>query len=432
MNRLPRTILAALLLLLLLLCGCASSAERIQAIADAVAAYSDYYIEVRDLAGQVQAQADTQQAGQGAVDYTISVDIPDYTELDPSAVTYSLPSIDLSALNTAAYQAEASLALRRALETYALENTLSTYIRFPVTVSLVSTDNGWKAVLSSQGKLAIQQTVEGLVSAVLQKNETYLSQLSRMQAAAALPELLADAFCGAAYADRITVTDVQLNADGTYDVFYTFPEPAFIFSALAEEYASSYNQPFYGESLAAQLSVDGIDDIDLAGAPLLNASATVSLDSGSGTFSLLDGGQVADAVLEAKQAAEADISDVINGAWRVPPLESPSSGSILEGKSSGNSIVFKTNAELGAYAYVRFYEISGEDQTEEGTLALGVFIRGGKVARFRLPNGYYRVTCEVGEHWYGLEHLFGSDGITYDGGNAIHSQPGYENTLYFE
>lgn len=432
MNRLPRACLAVLIFILLLLAGCGSSGEQAKAIADAVVAYSDYYIEVRDLADQVRAQAENAGAVKGAFDYSILIDIPDYTTLDLSAVSYAIPGADLSSHSVSAYQGQASLSLRRALEDYALEGTISEYVRFPVAFSLVEGENGWTAILTSQSKLSIQHTVEDMVSDVLQRDSAYLSNLNRMQAAAALPELLADSFYGAAYANLIAVTDVQPAPDGSYSVSYTFPEPDYVFTALAEDFAASYNQPFYGEMLSANLTVDGIGDIDLTGAPLLNTSATVSFDASSSAYSLLDGGQIADAVSQAKLKAEADISAVINGAWRVAPLEAPSSGSILEGKSTGNSIVFKSDSELGAYAYVRFYEVPGKDSTEDGTLSLGVFIRGGKVARFRLPNGYYRVTCEVGDNWYGLEHLFGSGGVTYDGGDPIRSQYGYENTLYFE
>jgi hypothetical protein len=43
----------------------------------------------------------------------------------------------------------------------------------------------------------------------------------------------------------------------------------------------------------------------------------------------------------------------------------PASGKVLEGESRGNEINFITSANLGAYYYVRFYLLSGDDVSEE-------------------------------------------------------------------
>ena len=134
----------------------------------------------------------------------------------------------------------------------------------------------------------------------------------------------------------------------------------------------------------------------------------------------------------AKAKAVSDASAAVNAQWRAEPLEIPANASILEGESGGNTISFKAGASLGKYFYVRFYAISGEDTSEQGTLQLGVFIVGGKSAKIKLPTGYYRVNCVAGESWYGLERLFGSDAKTYNGGSAIRSRDGYVNNISFE
>ena len=421
-----------LLILAFFLCGCAGSGAHANAITNTIVSYSDYYIEVRNLSSQVSEQYRSQNANQTTFDYSILAEIPDYTAIDPSAVVYTLPDPQVSSRSVEGYRQQCSLTLRQALESYALNGEISAYVQLPLSVSVSKTADGCSAVLSSQSKLSIQQTVEGMVAVVLERDAAYLANLNRMRVASSLSSVLSVAFYGEQYADQISVENISLKADGTYAAELAFPEPAFVFAALGDVYAASFNQPFFGDALDAELSTEGIREIDLTRAPMLRTSVSVSLDPDSGECLLLDDGGIAKAVSDAKTSAETQTSAAVNAAWRVEPLEPPASGKVLEGKSKGNSIVFRTSRDLGEYFYVRFYAISGEDITEEGTLALGVFIKGGKSASLRLPSGYYRVTCVVGGSWYGLEHLFGSDGKTYDGGNAIRSQSGYINTISFE
>ena len=185
---------------------------------------------------------------------------------------------------------------------------------------------------------------------------------------------------------------------------------AFVFSALAEEYASSYNQPFYGESLAAQLSVDGVDDIDLAGAQLLNADPPpyrwIPIPVRLRCWTA-DRSPISRRFLEAKSGRGSGYlatSSTAPGAF--PRWNPPSSGIHSRRKERRvTPFVFKTNAELGAYAYVRFYEISGEDQTEEGTLARWVY--SSAEVRLRVsacPTVTTASPAKSATNWYGLEH----------------------------
>lgn len=427
-----RLLLLPLLITLLPLCGCGSVGAQIAAISDAVVGYSDYYIEVRDLSSQVREQANVQNTDQETLDYTIKVDIPDYTAIDLSAVPYTLPPAEFSSLSAATYQTWAALSLRKALETYALDGNVSSYLRLPVSFSVIQSSNGWSAMLSSQSKLAIGQTVDDMISSILEQNETYQENRRAMLVASALPELLAGVFGSSAYTDQLTVTNVSQTADGEYVASFSFPDPAFVFSALSEAYASSFNQPFYGDALSTALSLDGLRELDLSNAPRISASVSVSLDDSSGVCALLDDEGLAAAIAQVKSDAEAAVSETVNAAWRVPSQDPPISGAILEGTSKGNIVVFKTDRDLGAYFYVRFYRIDGEDVSQEGTLTVGVFIKGGKSANLRLPSGYYRVSCVTGDQWYGLEHLFGSDAKTYNGSNAIHSDVGVQNIFSFQ
>jgi len=416
--------------LLLLLSGCAVHAQ-VKAITEAVVGYSDYYIEVRDLGAQVRGQFGQANAGGKSADYTITVDIPDYASLAPGAVSFTPPAPDFSSRSAAAYRQEAALALRQSLERYATEHGADRYVQLPVTFAVVSGGRGWMANLTSQSKLAIRQTVEQLVLTVLEEDETYRRNERLMRVSSALPALLADAFGGEAYARLIRITDVSAAGGGSYNAAFTYPDPAYVFDVLGEAYVASFHQPFYGSERAAVLSADGIRDADLTQAPMPGGRVSVSLDEETGACALLDDGGLAASVAAARAQAEAEASATVNAAWRVAPLDPPKSGKVLEGKSAGNRIEFKASASLGAYCYVRFYAISGEDVDEEGALRLGVFIAGGKSAKLRLPAGYYRVTCAVGESWYGLEHLFGSDTKTYDGANAVQSRNGYVNQISF-
>ena len=426
-NALRALISSIILSLLLFLSGCASNAQA-KAVTEAVVAYSDYYIEVRSLEDQLRAQAEQQDATASSFDCVISVDIPDYTQIDPADTGFTLPEANVSTRSANAYQAQASLALRQAMEQYVLEHGASAYLQLPVTFS-VSRDGGWSANMTSQSKLDIQRTVEDMMKTILQQDENYLENDRLMQASSALIGLLTDVFGGAEYADAISVNAVARNPDETFTASISYPDPAFVFQALADAYVASFNQPFYGNEKTASLAIEGLRDVNLASAPVLNASVQISYDAATEAFALLDDGGLAATITQARETAQSAASNMVNEKWRVAPLDPPDSGSILEGESGGNSIVFKTGNSLGKYFYVRFYAISGEDTSEEGTLSLGVFIVGGKNAKVKLPTGYYRVSCLVGESWYGLEQLFGSDVKTYNGGNAIQSRKGYVNNI---
>ena len=424
---LRRTIPGILSALLLLLSGCTANAHT-NAITNAVVAYSDYYIEVRNLDAQVRAQSKDASISATSAEYVISVDIPDYSRMDPVQAGFVLPEPDVSARSANAYEKQAALALRQALEQFALINGAEATIQLPVTFTLTA-DGGWVASMTSQSKLDIQETVEDMMLTLLQKDTQYLANHRLMEAASALSGLLTEALGGAEYADEIAVTEVLANPDGTFSASFTYPEAAFVYGALADAYVASFNQPFYGTEREVLLSTEGLRDIRLGSAPQASATVIVSYDEAAGTFALQDDGGLSELVSEARTAAQNAASEQVNASWRVVPLDAPANGSVLEGESRGNAIVFKTGISLGKYLYVRFYAISGEDTSEEGVLSLGVFIVGGKSAKVKLPTGYYRVSCLTGENWYGIEKLFGSEMKTFSGGNAIQSRAGYQNTI---
>lgn len=415
----------------LLLLGCSENAQT-KAITDAVIAYTDYYIEVRNLSDQVREQSAQTGASAKSVNYVINVEIPDYTKIDVSSTGFILPEPSVSTRSASSYEQQATFALRQAMERYVMQNGADEYLILPVTFSVNAEGAGWTANMTSQSKLDIQHTIEDLIHGILLEMDGYSGNYQRMQVSSTLSELLKDAFGGIEYAKLITVNDITTREDGAFDAMISYPDAMFVYSALGGAYVSSYNQPFYGSERIVSLTTEGLNKVDLTSAPQLSATVRVSYDTTSQQYTLLDDGGIASVVAQAKSQAESDAAAVVNSEWRVPPNEVPDSASILEGKSSGNQIVFKTGASLGKYFYVRFYAISGEDTSEEGTLALGVFIVGGKSARVKLPKGYYRVECYVGESWYGLEHLFGTDTKTYNGGNAIQSRNGYINNITFE
>lgn len=416
---------------LLLFSGCSADAQT-KAITDAIVAYSDYYIEVRNLGDQVKEQASITNSSDKSWDITISVDIPDYTQMDPAKAAFTLPEADVSTRSANAYQQQVSLALRQALEQYALQNGAPSYLQLPVTFSLSQEGISWTANMTSQSKLDIQKTVEDMILSVLQTTEAYRGNYRLMQVSSALSGLLADVFGGLEYAQTIDVTSVSQNEDGRFSATFNYPDPAFVYGALGEAYVASFNQPFYGNERVAKLTTEGLQNIHLDGATQQSATVLVSYEEATQAFSLLDNGGLAEIIADAKSQAEGDASAAVNVQWRAAPLEIPANASVLEGGSDGSTINFKTGASLGKYFYVRFYAISGEDTSEEGTLQLGVFIIGGKSAKIKLPTGYYRVNCVAGENWYGLDRLFGSDAKTYNGASAIQSRAGYTNNISFE
>ncbi len=417
------SIMAAMLLLL----GCSQSAQT-KAITDAVVAYSDYYIEVRHLSDQVSAQAEDAKS---SMEYVISVDIPDYAQIDPSTVGFVLPEPDVATRSANTYQRQCVLALRQAMEQYVMQHGAPAYLSLPVTFSLNSSE-GWSANMTSQSKLDIQETVEGLILSILQQDSVYAANDLLMQAASSLPSLLTSSFGGKEYAEMLTISSITTNPDGDFSATIAFPDAQSVYGALGSAYVNSFTQQFYGSERVAQLTTEGLAEVDLSAAPVQRATVTLTYDESAKAFALADDGGLGENILATKENAQREASAAVNAQWRVQPFDPPANASVLEGEMSGNQIVFKTGTAYGKYFYVRFYAISGEDTSEEGTLALGVFVVGGKSAKLKLPTGYYRVTCETGDSWYGLEHLFGSDKKTYNGGNAIQSRKGYVNTISFE
>ena len=433
MNHILRHVyITVLLAFLFVFTGCVGTSGQVKAITDAIVAYSDYYIEVRNLSMQVKEQASSSDTQATATDYTILTDIPDYTKIDRSSIQVTLPEPNLATGGVTVYQKQSALALRQALEQYVVSNPVSSYVQIPIAFSMSKANSGWTAHLTSQSKLDIQQTVETLVSDVLAQNENYQANYRLLQISTALSNLLSETFGGIEYARLITINHMTENSDGSYMASISFPAPEAVYGALSEAYVASFNQQFYGDALSAKLSTEGISEIDLTNTPQQTADVYITYNSETGDGALIDDGGLSAQIATAKSNVEAQATEAINAAWRVEPLEIPTSGSILEGDSSGNTIHFKTSAKLGNYFYVRFYEISSDDVSEEGTLALGVFIEGGKSAKFNLPSGNYRVSCLVGSNWYGLDNLFGKDSKTFSGGNAVQSRDGYENNISFE
>lgn len=410
----------------LFLCGCSTSGAHEKAIENAIVAYPDYYIEVRALSKQVRSQYD--DSVESAAEYTITADIPYYLSLEENAVSFDLPAPDYS-LSAAQYRSRARLLLRQALETYALDHELDSYVEVPLTFTVYRSGSSWEAALSGVSKNEIEQTVESMMDQILDGSEAYTQNAQLCAIAGSKDALLKDVF-GGDYVSLASVTNVTNEGNGLYTLFLTFPDPVELYSALAEDYYASYNQPFYGSEASVSLSADDLSGVDVSAMSYTTGSAVISCDA-DGVCALYEAPSLQACIASAKSAAEATAAARINAEWRVPEQETPSSGTILEGESRGNDIVFVTNAELGAYFYVRFYLLPGEDASVEGELTLGVFITGGKKVTVRLPSGYYRIDCHTGDAWYGLDELFGSDGDQFGSDSAIRSRSGYINTISF-
>ena len=296
----------------------------------------------------------------------------------------------------------------------------------------MSSGNGWTASITTSSKAAIRQSVDSSMLRILEANETYQKNAQLAQLNSSLSALLDEPLGGAEYAALVEFSNITQASDGAYTATLSYPDPAAVYSVLGEAYVNSYNQSFYGDPITVVLTTDGLDRMDTSAMPRVQDAILASYDVAAGTYALIDANNLIARVTAAKQQAEAAASDAINAAWRIQPLDPPVSGTVLEGTSTGNKIVFKAGGTLGRYYYIRLYAISGEDVSEEGTLSAGLFIVGGKSATVLLPTGYYRVSCIVGNDWYGPDALFGKDAKKYAGKNALESRDGYVNTISFQ
>lgn len=429
--------LRALTILLLLCCtlfftACGIAARHEKAIENAIVAYSDYYIEVQDLGNQVGAQAKEFSPDAASFEYAITALVPDYSTLTPDTLPFTPPDVDYSEPNAAAYRQSALNALRQAAESYAMDHPLTSYAEVPLTVVVQQDGSEYTASISSTSRENVKNTVESLLDNLLDSYETYTQNTRLAAIAEAKTDLLAGVFGGTAYAETASVENVVPLGSGQYEVTLVFPDPALVYGELAEDYYASFNQPFFGDETTVSLSADDLSGVNTPVMETVKASVVISYDESTGACSLADASALSAIIDPAKQQAEHTVTARVNADWRVPAVEPPASGTVLEGESRGNEVKFITSADLGAYYYVRFYLLPGEDVSEEGTLTAGLFIVGGKKASIRLPSGFYRVTCLVGNAWYGLDHLFGSDSKTYNGSNAVQSRSGYINTISFD
>jgi hypothetical protein len=249
--------------------------------------------------------------------------------------------------------------------------------------------------MSSNSKLEIKRTVESMMAALLEDNDSYLQILSSRVG-----------FGRAEYASggctgRSGLLRTSFRLQPLYPARTTLSSPRFLSRSCqclqsVGSLRPSFNSLFYGDPLVVSLTADGLDTLDVSGAPLVSDDVTVSFDPATDTCELTSAVSLLDRVSAAKQQADENVSAEVNASWRIAPLTPPSSGAVLEGESTGNQIVFNTGAQLGTYYYIRFYAISGEDASEEGILTAGMFIVGGQSAKIRLPSGFYRVACYVG------------------------------------
>ena len=430
-TKLRAPIFLILLIALLLLSGCGLSSRHEKAIESAIVAYSDYYIEVRDLNAQVGAQAKELDPDAASFEYTITALVPDYSTLTPETLPFTPPDVDYSEPSAAAYRQSALTSLRQTAESYALEHAFSAYAEVPLTLVVEQDGGDWTAAIASTSRQDVENTVESLLGKLLDTYDAY-TQNSRLAAIAeSKTDLLSDVFGGSGYAEAAAVENVAPLGSGAYNVTLSFPDPALVYGELAEDYYASFNQPFFGDEMVVSLSADDLSGVNTPAMEAVSADVTISCDDSTGVCTLTDASALSALIDPAKQQAEQTATARVNADWRVPAVEPPASGTVLEGESHGNEIKFITSADLGAYYYVRFYLLPGEDVSEEGTLTAGLFIVGGKKASIRLPSGYYSVTCLVGNAWYGLDYLFGSDSKTYTGSNAVQSRSGYINTISF-
>lgn len=414
-----------------LLSACSAVSSHIDAVTKAIVGYSDYYIEVLNLEDQVKQAYQTIDPNSSVVSYTIDVSIPDYTADEFQSVAFTPPTPDFSTQSASSYQKKAVLSIRQAMETYALNHTGSRSIELPVAFDLVTSGKGWAASLTSSSKLEIQRTVENMMLTLLSRNDSYQQNYRLSLAADELRSLLADAMGGQEYADLVQITDLSQTSDDTVLASLSYPDPTIVFSMLGNTYAASFNQPFYGDELVVSLTADGLREIDTSAIPLVQDRVSIRLDSSSKKYQFSEASSLLERIASAKQQADESAAAQINSLWRIAPADPPASGSVLEGESSGNQIILNTGTSLGKYCYLRFYSISGEDISEEGSLVAGLFLVSGQSAKIRLPSGSYRVSCYVGDNWYGVDQLFGKNGKVYNSKNAIRSMDGYINTISF-
>ncbi len=407
MIRKQKIALIVLLVVLMTLSGCGIKSSHVNAIKDAIVEYTDYYLEVEDLAKQIRKQGRGLTGYEDGMSYTLDIRVPDYSLIDVNQIQYEIPAIDWSNPDSDLYLESIGDSIRRSVEAYALSNPMEGYVDTTMTVDVKLNDGKWIGAISSKS----QREIAALVDGMIQKKAAEINELPKeydyVRVAEQMDGLIATLVEPSSYTDAIVATGVDDLGGGQYRLNFSYPDPSAAFATLGDAFVASQTERIFG-SVDCTLNPD---DLDAAGLNVSSkaGSITVSMDN-SGVCSIVDGQAFADDYAAALSDAEASAAEAAAEQYGVPAVALPTSSAVLYGTSTGSAEFRVTLSGLAPATYFRLYKVNSST-SEAGTLQIGFYVlSNSRMFTVDIPAGTYKLVFSWGDAWYGPEYMFGPDG----------------------
>ncbi|MDO4573327.1 MAG: hypothetical protein Q4C13_08150 [Clostridia bacterium] len=414
--------LLCLLALTPALAGCGMQSRHAAAIRQAVAEYSDCYIELHELERQLRKSARSLTGYEQEAAYTLDVRVPDYSLIDVNSVGYEAPAVDFANPDSEAYLAALSDALRLGMQAYVQANPSGEYVDAQIELSLIKSEGGWHVEITESSRRSLQALIDGMMEDKLRQLDPMPKSYDYLRVAEQCASLLGQLVDCRPFAEAAAVTSVDDFGGGEYRLSFDYPDPEAVFERLSEEFIGSFHARVFG---AVDCRLDpGRFPFGHVETGVKSGSVRVRMDE-AGRCSVTDGEDFASDYFDAKEHFEAVSAVAVEAAWGVPLQPYPASSAVLAGSSGGSAEIRMRITETGVDTYLRIYRIE-DSLEEEGEFVVGQFVLAdARGVTIDLPGGQYKMLLACGYDWYGPEYMFGPEGSYYIFEEVIDLPSGY-------
>lgn len=399
--------LLSALVLLLSLVGCGAKSGQKKAIQEAIANYSDAYIEVDDLNLQLRELMRESSGYEDKVSYTLDIKLPNYELADISALDYEVPAVNYLEPDSDAYLEDLLVAIRQSIDPAALMKEPDGTVPAEITLNLTLVEKTWEAEISAASMKKIQAQADSMMRGKLADPKNLPPEYNYVRVAEQKATLFETLISGSAYVDAITVTGVEASGGGEYRLNVSYPDPMGAYQSLGEQFVDSFTEMVFG-SISCTLDLDDFDSIEKK--PSMKAgSITVSM-ADDGTCTVLDGDAFVSDLSSAQSLAETAAAHSANTKWTVQEQARPTESTQLYTRGGVDSeFRFRLHQEA-VPTYFRFYRVESSIQ-EAGILEAGAYVLvNNKEFTIKLSPGNYKIVVAWGDTWYGPEYMFGPNG----------------------
>ena len=372
----------------------------------------------------IKAQVQEQyQEGKTSTQYKLSLDRFDILGVDTSTLEIEEPTYDKNIDDVEVYVSAYMKKAQTAMEAYFNEGKDIAYIKQEIVVNVKEVDGEWTAEINpSEINIVVTEINHDIHSKAREMAEASEGYF-QLQAVEDMRQKLREAIGDEDYAEAVYVESLSGSREG-YTITVSYPDPHEVYTKAVE---SSYAT--FQASGTLRTTAFTLEDLGEEMQADIQEALSVSDEMLSTTYESDASAFVAEVAEVRNQILNEHLAQV-NVVFITPALDMPAT-SVLSGANSGQSVKMTntTNAEMFEDVHITFYQLSGTDLEEEGTLALTVFIRKGETLTFYLPVGNYKLEQTRGSTWYGEEVKFGPYGLTDTSSTLIEIEHNYEYTL---